>query len=66
MSQPNLKSSLKKPLPGNNRARLNNHFQFVEVGRQEPDKKNLRLRKTEFVEIYQPFNEKRVKSQAHR
>lgn len=66
MSQPNLKSSLKKPLPGDNRARLNNHFQFVEVGRQDPDKKNLRLRKTEFVEIYQPFNEKQVKSQAHR
>ncbi|USE35317.1 FAD-dependent oxidoreductase [Endozoicomonas sp. SCSIO W0465] len=46
--------------------RLNNHFQFVDVGRHDPDKKSLRQRKTEFVEIYQPFDEKQVKSQAHR
>ena len=46
--------------------RLNNHFQFVEVGREDPDKKNLRQRKTQFVEIYQPFDEQQVASQAHR
>ena len=46
--------------------KLNNNFQFVDVERKDPEKKNLRIRKTEFVEIYQPFNEKQVKKQAHR
>ncbi|MGB0359931.1 MAG: FAD-dependent oxidoreductase [Endozoicomonas sp.] len=46
--------------------RLNNNFQFVDVGRVDPDKKSLRQRKTEFVEIYQPFDEKQVADQAHR
>jgi len=46
--------------------RLNNDFQFVEVGRQEPDKKNIQARTTEFVEIYQPDNEPQVQGQAHR
>lgn len=46
--------------------RLNNNFQFVDVGRHDPDKKSLRQRKTEFVEIYQPFDERQVKNQAHR
>ena len=46
--------------------RLNNNFQFVDVERKDPEKKNLRVRKTDFVEIYQPFNEKQVKKQAHR
>lgn len=45
---------------------LNNNFQFVEVERKDPKKKNLRLRKTEFVEIYQPYREQDVKKQAHR
>ena len=47
-------------------ARLNNDFQFVEVGRQEPDKKNMRARTTEFVEIYKPDYEPQVQGQAHR
>ena len=47
-------------------ARLNNDFQFVEVGRQEPDKKNMQARTTEFVEIYQPDVEPQVQGQAHR
>ncbi|WP_062267228.1 FAD-dependent oxidoreductase [Endozoicomonas arenosclerae] len=47
-------------------SRLNNHFQFVEVGRKDPDKKALRVRKNDFVEIYEPFNEGQVKQQAHR
>ena len=46
--------------------RLDNKFQFVEVERKDPSKKTLRERKTEFVEIYQPFTEKQVKTQAHR
>ncbi len=46
--------------------RLNNDFQFVEVGRQEPDKKNIQARTTEFVEIYQPNAEPQVQGQAHR
>ncbi|MBB3167231.1 FAD-dependent oxidoreductase [Simiduia aestuariiviva] len=47
-------------------ARLNNHFQFVDVGRQDPAKKALKTRKTQFVEIYQPFTEEQVQGQAHR
>ena len=46
--------------------RLNNHFQFVEVGRKDPEKKNLRTRRQDFVEIYKPFSETEVKRQAHR
>ena len=46
--------------------RLNNHFQFVEVGRKDPETKTLRTRKQDFVEIYKPFSEAEVKRQAHR
>ncbi|WP_263082095.1 FAD-dependent oxidoreductase [Endozoicomonas sp. Mp262] len=45
---------------------LHNYFQFVEVTRIEPDKKPLRNRRKDFVEIYQPYEEQQVKSQAHR
>lgn len=31
--------------------RFENHFQFIDVGRSDPDKKTLRTRKTEYVEI---------------
>ena len=41
-------------------------FQFVEVGREEPLKKPLRTRQQAFVEIYRPYEEQQVKSQAHR
>jgi glutamate synthase (NADPH) small chain len=37
--------------------RLNNDFQFIDVGRKDPKKKLLRQRKKEFVEIYEPFSE---------
>ncbi|WP_252176556.1 FAD-dependent oxidoreductase [Endozoicomonas sp. 4G] len=47
-------------------SRLNNHFQFVEVGREDPEKKALRVRKSDFVEIYEPYSEKQVKHQSHR
>jgi len=46
--------------------RLNNDFQFLDVGRQDPNKKDLAVRKSQFVEIYQPFTEPQVQSQAHR
>lgn len=35
-------------------ARLNNNFQFVEVDRQDPEKKDMQARTSEFVEIYEP------------
>ena len=46
--------------------RLNNDFQFIEVGRKDPKKKSLRLRKKEFAEIYEPFNPQQAAEQAHR
>jgi glutamate synthase (NADPH/NADH) small chain len=46
--------------------RLSNNFQFLDVGRHDPDKKSMDARTTEFVEIYQPFQEEQVKDQAHR
>jgi len=46
--------------------RLNNDFQFLEVDRQDPAKKNIQTRKNNFVEIYQPFSEKQAQDQSHR
>ncbi len=46
--------------------RLNNDFQFLDVGRQDPDKKPIDLRKAEFVEIYQPYTQDQAQGQAHR
>lgn len=46
--------------------RLSNNFQFVDVGRADPQKKPIHTRKVEYVEIYQPFTEKEVASQSHR
>lgn len=46
--------------------RLDNNFQFIEVGRQDPSKKNITTRKRQFVEIYEPFNKRQVESQSHR
>lgn len=46
--------------------RLNNDFQFMEVGRKDPKKKLLRLRKKSFIEIYEPFNPQQAAEQAHR
>ncbi len=46
--------------------RLKNNFQFLDVGRQDPDKKAIETRKAEFVEIYQPFTEEQVQHQSHR
>ncbi|WP_299939955.1 FAD-dependent oxidoreductase [uncultured Microbulbifer sp.] len=46
--------------------RLNNDFQFIDVARIDPPKKNIITRTNEFVEIYQPFSNSQVASQAHR
>lgn len=46
--------------------RLNNHFQFLDVGRKGPKKKDIHTRKTQFVEIYQPFPEEQAQNQSHR
>jgi glutamate synthase (NADPH) small chain len=46
--------------------RLQNNFQFLDVGRQDPNKKDTQIRTTEFVEIYQPFSEEQVQNQSHR
>ena len=46
--------------------RLNNDFQFVQVGRKDPVKKHMAARTEQFVEIYQPFQQEQVTDQAHR
>ncbi|MDE2420819.1 MAG: FAD-dependent oxidoreductase [Gammaproteobacteria bacterium] len=46
--------------------RLSNDFQFLDVARQDPEKKDLDTRTTAFVEIYQPFEKVEVANQAHR
>ncbi len=46
--------------------RLDNDFQFLDVGRQDPDKKPLEVRKIDYVEIYEPYRPPQVRSQAHR
>ena len=46
--------------------RLNNTFQFLDVGRQDPAKKDIATRKHQFVEIYQPYTHDQVSGQAHR
>ncbi|WP_066959407.1 FAD-dependent oxidoreductase [Microbulbifer sp. Q7] len=46
--------------------RLNNDFQFVDVGRVDPAKKDIITRTNQFVEIYQPYSQRQVASQAHR
>ncbi len=46
--------------------RLSNDFQFLDVPRQDPEKKDTTTRTTAFVEIYQPFQQTEVSQQAHR
>jgi glutamate synthase (NADPH/NADH) small chain len=46
--------------------RLSNNFQFIDVGRGDPDKRTLQSRKTEYVEIYNPFTRDQVAEQSHR
>ena len=44
--------------------RLSNDFQFIDVGRQDPQKKDARTRSREFAEIYEPFKPMEAASQA--
>ncbi|MGK0499592.1 MAG: glutamate synthase (NADPH/NADH) small chain [Oceanicoccus sp.] len=46
--------------------RLSNNFQFLDVGRQDPHKKSMLARTTEYVEIYEPYQKEEVSQQAHR
>ncbi|SDJ17221.1 FAD-dependent oxidoreductase [Billgrantia gudaonensis] len=46
--------------------RLNNDFQFIDVGRHDPQKKDARTRSREFAEIYEPFKPQEAASQSHR
>ena len=46
--------------------RVSNNFQFIDVGRNDPDKRSLSTRKTEYVEIYDPYTKAQVEEQADR
>ena len=46
--------------------RLANNFQFIDVGRGDPDRKTLQARKTQYVEIYNPYTQEQVAEQSHR
>ncbi|MDP5053658.1 MAG: FAD-dependent oxidoreductase [Congregibacter sp.] len=46
--------------------RVSNNFQFIDVGRADPDKKHLPARKTEYVEIYDPYTKAQVEDQSDR
>jgi len=46
--------------------RLDNDFQFVEVGRQDPAKKDLDTRRRQYIEIYELFDQPKAAEQAHR
>ncbi|REF25981.1 glutamate synthase (NADPH) small subunit [Xenorhabdus cabanillasii] len=43
-----------------------NVYQFIDLQRVDPPKKALKIRKIEFVEIYEPFSEIQVQAQADR
>ncbi|OBX09878.1 glutamate synthase [Gallibacterium salpingitidis] len=43
-----------------------NIYQFIDLPRIDPQKKSLEQRKTQFIEIYQIFDEKQAKAQADR
>ena len=45
---------------------LSNDFQFLEVGRFDPQKKSIEERKISFVEIYGEYNQTDASNQAHR
>ena len=46
--------------------RLANNFQFIDVGRNDPDKRPLRARKTEYKVIYKQFTRDQVAEQSYR
>ena len=46
--------------------RLSNDFQFLDVPRNDPAKKEIGVRRSQYVEIYNPFQPETASSQAHR
>lgn len=46
--------------------RLNNNFQFIDVGRTDPEKKDILVRKNQFVEIYDNYSPREAAGQSHR
>lgn len=47
-------------------SKSHNNFQFLDVGRRDPDKKSMTERTTQFIEIYEPFSKKHVAEQSDR
>lgn len=47
-------------------SKVRNSFQFLEVGRQDPQKRAVAERQSSFVEIYQPYGKQDVSEQADR
>lgn len=45
---------------------LKNNFQFIDVGRRDPNKKPLSVRRSGYVEIYNVYEKEQVANQAHR
>ena len=43
--------------------RLANNFQFIDVGRNDPDKRDMERRTTEYVEIYDTYATEQVEGQ---
>ena len=46
--------------------RLSNDFQFMEVARTDPSKKSIETRRSQYVEIYNVFEESEAADQSHR
>ena len=46
--------------------RLNNQFQFLDIKRMDPPKRNMKRRVGQFVVIYDPLTAERAASQSHR
>ena len=46
--------------------RPDNQFQFLEVARVDPPKRDMKRRVEEFVEIYDPFTKQKAATQSHR
>lgn len=47
-------------------SRIVNNFQFIDVGRADPDKRGLAARKTQYTEIYEQFTPEQAADQSHR
>lgn len=45
---------------------MSNNFQFLDVNRVDPNKKEIEIRKIKFVEIYEPFTQEQAAEQSER